>query len=40
MHNMLGAVQTGCGVLAAVLQLFPTGDLQGKMVAWQLATPG
>jgi cytochrome bd ubiquinol oxidase subunit I len=62
-HNMLGAVQTGCfvmaavgafyllakrdeaygrtfvrigvivGVLAAVLQLFPTGDLQGKMVA-------
>ena len=62
-HNMIGAVQTGCfvmaavgafyllakrdevygrtfvrigvivGVLAAVLQLFPTGDLQGKMVA-------
>ena len=62
-HNMLGAVQTGCfvmaavgafyllakrdevygrtfvrigvivGVLAAVLQLSPTGDLQGKMVA-------
>src|SRR5260370_15390268 len=62
-HNMLGAVQTGCfvmavvgasyllakrdefygrtfvrmgvivGVIAAVLQLFPTGDLQGKMVA-------
>jgi cytochrome bd ubiquinol oxidase subunit I len=62
-HNMLGAVQTGCfvmaavgafylltkrfepygktfvkagvlvGVVAAVLQLFPTGDMQGKMVA-------
>jgi cytochrome d ubiquinol oxidase subunit I len=62
-HNMLGAVQTGCfvmaavgafylltrreplhgrtflrigvtvGVIAAVLQLVPTGDLQGKMVA-------
>ncbi|MGB7848278.1 MAG: cytochrome ubiquinol oxidase subunit I [Candidatus Acidiferrum sp.] len=62
-HNMLGAVQTGCfvmaavgsfylltkrdviygrtfvstgvlvGVLAAVLQLFPTGDIQGKMIA-------
>ncbi|HTZ47524.1 MAG TPA: cytochrome ubiquinol oxidase subunit I [Verrucomicrobiae bacterium] len=62
-HNMLGAVQTGCfvmaaigafyvlskrelfygktfvrigvtvGVIAAVLQLFPTGDIQGKMVA-------
>jgi cytochrome d ubiquinol oxidase subunit I len=62
-HNMLGAVQTACfvmaavgafyllakrdvvygctfvrvgvivGVLAAILQLFPTGDLQGKMVA-------
>ena len=62
-HNMLGAVQTGCfvmaavgafyllakrnvayggtfvrigvivGVFAAALQLFPTGDIQGKMVA-------
>jgi cytochrome bd ubiquinol oxidase subunit I len=62
-HTMLGAVQTGCfvmaavgsfyllskreltygktflrlgvvvGVIAAVLQLYPTGDLQGKMVA-------
>jgi len=62
-HNMLGAVQTGCfvmaavgafyilskrdliygkgfvrvgvivGVIAAVLQLAPTGDIQGKMVA-------
>ena len=62
-HTMLGAVQTGCfvmaavgafylltkrheiygrtfvragvlvGVVAAVLQLFPTGDMQGKMVA-------
>jgi cytochrome d ubiquinol oxidase subunit I len=62
-HNMLGAVQTGCfvmaaigsfyllakrhqlygktfvrlgvavGVIAAVLQLTPTGDLQGKLVA-------
>jgi len=62
-HNMLGAVQTACfvmaavgafyllakrdalygrtfirvgvivGVLAAILQLFPTGDQQGKMVA-------
>jgi cytochrome d ubiquinol oxidase subunit I len=62
-HNMLGAVQTGCfvmaaigsfyllarrnvvygrtfvrvavvvGVIAAVLQLTPTGDIQGKMVA-------
>jgi cytochrome bd ubiquinol oxidase subunit I len=62
-HNMLGAVQTGCfvmaavgafyllterfepygktfvkagvlvGVIAAVLQLFPTGDMQGKMIA-------
>jgi cytochrome bd ubiquinol oxidase subunit I len=62
-HNMLGAVQTGCfvmaavgafyilskrelfygktfvrigvivGVIAAVLQLFPTGDIQGKLVA-------
>jgi cytochrome bd ubiquinol oxidase subunit I len=63
-HNMLGAVQTGCfvmaavgafyvlskreliygktflrigvtvGIIAAVLQLFPTGDLQGKLVAY------
>jgi cytochrome d ubiquinol oxidase subunit I len=62
-HNMLGAVQTGCfvmagigafylmtkrdeaygrtfvktgvivGVLAACLQLFPTGDMQGKLIA-------
>jgi cytochrome bd ubiquinol oxidase subunit I len=62
-HNMLGAVQTGCfvmaaigafyilskrelfygktfvrvgvivGVIAAALQLFPTGDIQGKMIA-------
>jgi len=62
-HTMLGAVQTGCfvmaavgafylltkrneaygrtfvkggvlvGALAAVLQLFPTGDMQGKMIA-------
>jgi cytochrome d ubiquinol oxidase subunit I len=62
-HNMLGAVQTGCfvmagvgcfyvlskrdllygktfirigvivGVIAAILQLAPTGDIQGKMVA-------
>jgi cytochrome bd ubiquinol oxidase subunit I len=62
-HNMLGAVQTGCfvmaaigafyvlsgrsgvdgrlfvstgvsvGVIAAVLQLFPTGDAQGKLIA-------
>ncbi len=62
-HNMLGAVQTGCfvmaavgafylltnrheaygktflragvivGTIAALLQLFPTGDMQGKMVA-------
>jgi cytochrome d ubiquinol oxidase subunit I len=62
-HNMLGAVQTGCfvmagvgafylltkrdeaygrtfvrggvivGAIAALLQLFPTGDMQGKMVA-------
>jgi cytochrome d ubiquinol oxidase subunit I len=62
-HTMLGAVQTGCfvmaavgafylltkrdeaygrtfvkggvlvGVIAAVLQLFPTGDMQGKMIA-------
>jgi cytochrome d ubiquinol oxidase subunit I len=62
-HTMLGAVQTGCfvmaavgafylltkrdegyggtfvkggvlvGVVAAVLQLFPTGDMQGKMIA-------
>src|SRR6266702_1190278 len=62
-HNMLGAVQTGCfvmaavgafyllakrdetygrtfvrtgvlaGVVAAILQLFPTGDMQGKLVA-------
>jgi cytochrome bd ubiquinol oxidase subunit I len=62
-HNMLGAVQTGCfvmaavgafylltkrdefyartfvragvivGVIAACLQLFPTGDMQGKMIA-------
>jgi len=62
-HNMLGAVQTGCfvmaavgafylltrrellygrtfvragvtvGVFAAILQLVPTGDLQGKMIA-------
>jgi cytochrome d ubiquinol oxidase subunit I len=62
-HNMLGAVQTGCfvmasigafyllsrkhqdsarlfirtgvivGVFAAILQLFPTGDAQGKMIA-------
>lgn len=62
-HNMLGAVQTGCfvmaavgafylltkrdesygrtfvrtgvlvGVIAAILQLFPTGDIQGKLVA-------
>ena len=62
-HNMLGAVQTGCfvmaavgafylltnrherygrtfvkggvlvGVVAALLQLFPTGDAQGKMIA-------
>ena len=62
-HNMLGAVQTGCfvmaavgafylltkrdlpygrtfvrlgvivGVIAAILQLVPTGDFQGKMVA-------
>jgi cytochrome d ubiquinol oxidase subunit I len=62
-HNMLGAVQTGCfvmaavgsfyllarrnlrygrsfvrvgvvvGVIAAVLQMVPTGDIQGKMVA-------
>jgi cytochrome bd ubiquinol oxidase subunit I len=62
-HNMRGAVQTGCfvmaavgafyilskrelfygktfvrmgvivGVIAAVLQLFPTGDIQGKLVA-------
>ena len=62
-HNMLGAVQTGCfvmaavgafyllsrrdlpygrtfvrtgvlvGVIAAILQLSPTGDLQGKMIA-------
>jgi cytochrome d ubiquinol oxidase subunit I len=68
-HNMLGAVQTGCfvmaavgafyllsqrdllygktfvrigvivGVIAAVLQLAPTGDIQGKMVAeYQPAT--
>src|ERR1700756_2168483 len=63
-HNMLGAVQTGCfvmagigafylltkrdefygrtfvragvlvGVIAAILQLSPTGDMQGKMVAY------
>jgi cytochrome bd ubiquinol oxidase subunit I len=63
-HNMLGAVQTGCfvmaavgafyvlskrelfygktflrigvivGIIAAVLQLFPTGDIQGKLVAY------
>ncbi len=63
-HTMLGAVQTGCfvmagvgafylltkrdefsgrtfvragvivGVIAAILQLYPTGDLQGKMVAY------
>jgi cytochrome bd ubiquinol oxidase subunit I len=63
-HNMLGAVQTGCFVMAAVgafyllakrdeiygrtfvkagvivgaiaacLQLFPTGDMQGKMIAY------
>ena len=62
-HNMVGAVQTGCfvmaavgafylltnrheaygqtfvkggvlvGVVAALLQLFPTGDVQGKMIA-------
>ncbi len=62
-HNMIGAVQTGCfvmaavgafyilskrelfygktflrigvyvGIIAAVLQLFPTGDIQGKLVA-------
>jgi len=62
-HNMLGAVQTGCfvmaavgafyllsgrdqvygrtfvrsgvlvGVIAACLQLFPTGDMQGKMIS-------
>ncbi len=62
-HNMIGAVQTGCfvmagigafylmtkrdeaygktfvrtgvivGVIAACLQLFPTGDMQGKMIA-------
>lgn len=62
-HNMLGAVQTGCfvmagigafylltkrdeaygktfvrtgvvvGVIAACLQLFPTGDMQGKLIA-------
>ncbi|HTP68993.1 MAG TPA: cytochrome ubiquinol oxidase subunit I [Dongiaceae bacterium] len=62
-HNMLGAVQTGCfvmaavgayyllahrnivygrtfvrlgvvvGIIAAVLQLMPTGDIQGKMIA-------
>jgi cytochrome d ubiquinol oxidase subunit I len=62
-HNMLGAVQTGCfvmaavgafylltkrnelygrtfvrtgvlvGTIAAILQLFPTGDMQGKMIA-------
>ncbi len=62
-HNMLGAVQTGCfvmaavgafyllakrdplygrtfvrtgvsvGVIAAILQLVPTGDMQGKMIA-------
>src|SRR3989475_2101149 len=62
-HNMLGAVQTGCfvmaavgafylltrrdvsygrtfvrtgvlvGAVAAVLQLFPTGDMQGKLIA-------
>jgi cytochrome bd ubiquinol oxidase subunit I len=62
-HNMLGAVQTGCfvmaavgafylltkrellygksfvrigvivGVIAAILQMVPTGDLQGKMIA-------
>ena len=62
-HNMLGAVQTGCfvmaavgafylltkrdenygrtfvrtgvlvGTIAALLQLFPTGDMQGKMIA-------
>ena len=63
-HNMLGAVQTGCfvmaavgafylltrrheiygrtfirtgvvvGVIAALLQLFPTGDMQGKLIAY------
>ncbi len=63
-HNMLGAVQTGCfvmagvgafylltkrnqiygrtfvrsgvivGAIAAILQLFPTGDMQGKLVAY------
>ena len=63
-HNMLGAVQTGCfvmagvgsfylltkrdedygrtfvrtgvlvGTIAALLQLFPTGDMQGKMIAY------
>src|SRR5256886_3054736 len=63
-HNMLGAVQTGCfvmagvgafylltqrhenygrtfvragvlvGAAAAILQLFPTGDMQGKLVAY------
>jgi len=62
-HNMIGAVQTGCfvmagigafylmtkrdeaygktfvrtgvivGVIAALLQLFPTGDMQGKLIA-------
>jgi cytochrome bd ubiquinol oxidase subunit I len=62
-HNMLGAAQTGCfvmaavgafylltrrhenygrtfvkggvlvGVIAAILQLFPTGDMQGKLIA-------
>jgi cytochrome bd ubiquinol oxidase subunit I len=68
-HNMLGAVQTGCfvmaavgafylltrrhesygrtfvkggvlvGVVAALLQLFPTGDVQGKLIAdYQPAT--
>ena len=68
-HNMLGAVQTGCfvmaavgafyllsrreifygktfvrlgvivGIIAAVLQLVPTGDIQGKMIAqYQPAT--
>ena len=68
-HNMLGAVQTGCfvmaavgafyllakrdlfygrtfvrigvivGVIAAILQLMPTGDIQGKMIArYQPAT--
>lgn len=63
-HTMLGAVQTGCfvmagvgafyllterhenygrtfvrtgvlvGIIAALLQLFPTGDMQGKMIAY------